>query len=348
MNTPLRPSSGSPQHPGAVRAMAHRNERHFKRGSLMFIQGDAGAEMFILRSGKVRILKQEGENCIELAVLGPGAVLGELSLLDHQARSATAQVVEDLAATIVDEAALTATLKAIPSWLENVIQLVVKRLRDTMAKNEREVVEKSVGGVLRIITVLNGSKGYETDGERRILLSDIKNAVHDIIGIGDVETENVFLHLILKNLILIHKTENGAEYLVLRDIEALKLYMNYLRAHQRNAKYPGEDLSAGALELVGFIVEAGKKNGRRIKDSIVRIGLQQVSLELARSGKSKDVSLDALDELIAIKAIAEDTASTASAHGVHKFEVLIYNEESLGRLRILQRWLPTFREDIRF
>ena len=70
------------------KVLANRYERKFRRGTLIFIEGELSTEMLILRTGSVRILKQEGENTFELAILGPGSVLGELSLLDHQPRGA--------------------------------------------------------------------------------------------------------------------------------------------------------------------------------------------------------------------------------------------------------------------
>jgi hypothetical protein len=36
----------------------NRNERVFRRGSLIFIEGETSTEMYILKSGRVRILKQ--------------------------------------------------------------------------------------------------------------------------------------------------------------------------------------------------------------------------------------------------------------------------------------------------
>ncbi|MFW5830114.1 MAG: cyclic nucleotide-binding domain-containing protein [Planctomycetota bacterium] len=53
--------------------------------------------MYIVRSGKVRVLKQEAGATIELGVLGPGSVLGELSLLNKEPSTATAP--ESLART---------------------------------------------------------------------------------------------------------------------------------------------------------------------------------------------------------------------------------------------------------
>ncbi|MBD3390524.1 MAG: cyclic nucleotide-binding domain-containing protein [Chitinivibrionales bacterium] len=333
---------------GSGRSVVRRNERHFKRGSLMFIEGELSTEMFIIRSGKVRVLKQEGENAVELAILGPGSVLGELSLLDHQPRGATAQVIEECTATVVDEALLESTLAAVPPWLANIIKVVVKRLRDTMSRTDRDIVEKSVGGALRILLLLAKTDGVREGDETRLPLKRAKEAIHATVGIGDVETENVFLHLILKDMLYIRKSDAGSEYLVLKDLAVLQAYMNYLRAKQRGVKVVGEDFDDVTMDVVHYILVSGQKNGRRIKDKVVRIGVQQVELEMNRDGKALAVPPEAIDALAEAKAIVKENAKVQSSHGSHARDVLVYNEDTLRKVETLRQWLPTFKEDVRF
>jgi CRP-like cAMP-binding protein len=174
--------------------ITQRNEKTFKRGGLMFIEGETSTEMYILRSGKVRILKQEGDNTIELAVLGPGAVLGELSLLDHQPRGATGQVLEEVVATVIDEDLFVRTLARVPPWLTNIIKLVVKRLRDTMKKTGDDVVHKSVAGAIKVLLLLSNSEGFQKeDMPCAWRLPGPRNWLYATIGLGSLEAENVLL-----------------------------------------------------------------------------------------------------------------------------------------------------------
>jgi CRP-like cAMP-binding protein len=75
--------------------VAHRDEFHVPRGTVIFRQGDAGEEMFVISQGRIRLtLEGEGHEQ-EIAVLGPGDFFGELSLLSGAARAATAEAIED-------------------------------------------------------------------------------------------------------------------------------------------------------------------------------------------------------------------------------------------------------------
>lgn len=69
--------------------------RRFRRGEVLFHQGDPGDALFIVLSGAVKIVlpSEEGDEAI-LATLQRGDFLGELALLDGAERSATAIALE--------------------------------------------------------------------------------------------------------------------------------------------------------------------------------------------------------------------------------------------------------------
>jgi CRP/FNR family cyclic AMP-dependent transcriptional regulator len=70
--------------------------RNYPKGSLVFQEGAAGYEMFIVHSGKVRLLKKaKGGEEKTLAVLGPGEFFGEMSLIDGSPRSTSAVADEE-------------------------------------------------------------------------------------------------------------------------------------------------------------------------------------------------------------------------------------------------------------
>jgi CRP-like cAMP-binding protein len=73
----------------------HLERRAVAEGEAIFRQGEPGDACFLLRSGRVALLRREGgeESC--LAILEPGAVFGEAALLTSAPRRATARAVEE-------------------------------------------------------------------------------------------------------------------------------------------------------------------------------------------------------------------------------------------------------------
>ncbi|HZU97967.1 MAG TPA: cyclic nucleotide-binding domain-containing protein [Planctomycetota bacterium] len=64
-------------------------------GERVFAEGDDGDEVYIVRSGRVRIAKAISLDAHRtLAVVGPGQIFGELAMVDAGPRSASAEAVE--------------------------------------------------------------------------------------------------------------------------------------------------------------------------------------------------------------------------------------------------------------
>lgn len=119
--------------------------------SFLFMEGDAGDKMYIIRKGLVRIMKREGSHMSTLAELGPGSILGEMSLLDKQPRSATAKSLEATELVVIDQAMLESTYAALPPWLTSIIRMVVQRLRETTARKYSDDICNAIPAMLFLL-----------------------------------------------------------------------------------------------------------------------------------------------------------------------------------------------------
>jgi hypothetical protein len=79
--------------------------RTYRKGQILFVEGDPGESLIILRRGAVAVFRTAptGERAV-LSVIRPPDVLGEVSLLDGSARSASAEAIEDSTALALSRA----------------------------------------------------------------------------------------------------------------------------------------------------------------------------------------------------------------------------------------------------
>lgn len=114
-------------------ALQHKNQaiKTFPPGSVLFKEGQKGREAFVVLDGQVVLTQRNGATEKELAVLGPGSVLGEMALLDGQSRSATATTKKQTRMIVVDEHSFQSLLNRLPLWLTSILRIVSSRLRDT-------------------------------------------------------------------------------------------------------------------------------------------------------------------------------------------------------------------------
>jgi CRP-like cAMP-binding protein len=70
-------------------------ERAVAAGKDLFREGDQGDGLYLVVSGEINVIKLGAGGEIVLAKMGPGAVLGEMSLITADARSATGRATSD-------------------------------------------------------------------------------------------------------------------------------------------------------------------------------------------------------------------------------------------------------------
>jgi CRP/FNR family cyclic AMP-dependent transcriptional regulator len=120
---------------GIVRAERHQAE------SKIFSEGDAGNSMYLIKSGRVRVSKSPpgcGEEA--LAILGPGAVFGEMAVLDGGKRSADVLVLEDAELLVIDRRQFAQLLFEDKELAYYVLNAIVR----TLAGRLREMDEKLI------------------------------------------------------------------------------------------------------------------------------------------------------------------------------------------------------------
>lgn len=152
-----------------LRELAQKlTERTFLAGQAIFAQGDSATAMFIVADGHVNIhLAGEESRRISLKDLARGEYFGELSLFDHQPRSASALATTDVVLLELTAETLSSYLERRPSAAMPILRTMTQRLRETntllterAAKNVVEEIDKSLSWKDRLadrVAELNGS-----------------------------------------------------------------------------------------------------------------------------------------------------------------------------------------------
>jgi CRP-like cAMP-binding protein len=108
--------------------------RSWRAGATIFVQDDPGTSMMLVRTGTVRIgyPTPEGRSFL-LAELGPGAVFGEIALLDGGRRSADATAATDCTLLVFERRDFLPLLERNWQLADAVLRVVCARLRQADA-----------------------------------------------------------------------------------------------------------------------------------------------------------------------------------------------------------------------
>jgi len=101
--------------------------RSFKAGDVIFREGDEAKELFVIKSGQVRI--QIGNRAV--TELAGDSIFGEMALIDSEPRSATAVAATDVELVPVSEKQFLFLVSQTPYFALKVMRVLAQRLRVT-------------------------------------------------------------------------------------------------------------------------------------------------------------------------------------------------------------------------
>jgi CRP-like cAMP-binding protein len=106
------------------------NLKDMTAGTAVFSEGDDGDAMYVVVDGQVE-LQLRGQT---LALVGPGEIFGEMAIVDHGARSASAVMKTDGRIVPVDRKRFTYLVQNTPYFAIEVMKTMADRLRRMDAK----------------------------------------------------------------------------------------------------------------------------------------------------------------------------------------------------------------------
>jgi serine/threonine protein phosphatase PrpC len=129
-------------YPDLIKIFVNTQTVRTEAGQIVFNQGDAGSDLYLILSGEARIFRAGAA----LAVLGAGDHFGEMALIDQAPRSASVQALEDLLLLRLDRKTFFTLIRKESEMakkiLWNMLQTLSGRLRAT--NRELEQVRESM------------------------------------------------------------------------------------------------------------------------------------------------------------------------------------------------------------
>ena len=106
-------------------------ERTYSPGTKLIKQGDTGVGLYVITNGTVHITRANDPDKAELdlGTVGPGNVLGEMSLLDDLPRSANVTAVSEVTALLLPVWEFRTTLRSYPDIALRLLATLSRRLR---------------------------------------------------------------------------------------------------------------------------------------------------------------------------------------------------------------------------
>jgi CRP/FNR family cyclic AMP-dependent transcriptional regulator len=138
-------------------------ERRYRKGQNVFFQGEYGHEMFIVKSGVLKIYREGDDKEVILGHQFPGETIGELEAIHYnQSRLASAAALEDSTLWAISRTDLDAIIQLYPNLLRKLFYVICERLSQADRKIDYLSFLDTRLRVINLLLDLHSNFGVET------------------------------------------------------------------------------------------------------------------------------------------------------------------------------------------
>ncbi|MEO0289169.1 MAG: Crp/Fnr family transcriptional regulator [candidate division WOR-3 bacterium] len=203
-------------------------ERVLKDGEVLFREGEVGDEMYLIKSGKIKIVQKIGDEMKVLAVLSEGDFFGEMALIDGSPRSATAIAEGDTELITFDKVAFRKKIGEEP-LIEYIITELSKRLRRADEQIKFLMIKGDEKRLIAFLIMKAQDEGIkQQDGSYLINIDFRYENIAPIVGMGVDKLKRLIENLEKANLIKIYNDK-----IIINNLTNLEEYLKYVSLKEK-------------------------------------------------------------------------------------------------------------------
>jgi len=119
---------------GLTRLLQGATSVSYRSGQFVVREGDPGEALYLIREGQVRVTTTRDGEEVELAILGPGACIGEVALLTGQLRTATVVTLEECTMLCFHKNHIEEILQGYPKVRKLLETVIMGRAKSTIER----------------------------------------------------------------------------------------------------------------------------------------------------------------------------------------------------------------------
>lgn len=230
-------------------------------GQVLFYEGDLGQNLYVVRNGEL-----QGTNTRngDVNTYGPGALLGELSLIKNEPSPETVTATEESELLEITPEVFNKTLEKEPVWFKSIIQFLTGRLSIAQVNKHKSDKIKALPSLLYILDTCSSRPKGDLGVE--ISLTDIVDCVHNLFNSAGYDIEEL-LH-ILEELDILNV--QGATVLI-KNANVIHLLYESIRYRAQFKKTPPQILSMTEQMVLNAVIKAVQQSNAPLKNGTFTI-----------------------------------------------------------------------------
>lgn len=190
-------------------------------GTVLFKDGEAGHQMFVIHSGKIKITKQIGDIEKTLAILPAGEFFGEMAILNDEPRTATAVVVEDSQLLVIDPKTFEAMIKGNSEISLRMIKKLAQRLKQADEQIESLMIKDNNTKIISILAKMAENEGQACAGGTKVMVT-VKDLAMKT-GLKDPKVTEILNKVVAARILTVEE-----QSMTVSDASKLRKFLDFL------------------------------------------------------------------------------------------------------------------------
>jgi CRP/FNR family transcriptional regulator len=196
-------------------------DKKYKKGSIIFMEGDKGIASYFIKSGKIKIFKssKDGKELI-LNIYGKNQVFAEVTIFNDISYPATAEVLEDAIVGVIKNSDLEKLIKMNAELGFNLIKILSKRLFDAQMKLKQLALNDTYSRTANTLIALSKNHGVIANGHVEFELELSRQELANMIGTARETVSRVLSRFKKEGSI-----EIEGKKIIIKDIDKLESWL---------------------------------------------------------------------------------------------------------------------------
>lgn len=294
--------------------------KKLEKDHYLFREGDPSDSMFVIKSGKLAVVKSKQTSEIVLAEIGPGAMVGEMAFFDNKPRSASVKALQPSEVIILPFKGLHAQFAQFPEWAKAIMRTVNDHLRNAnvrikqlekLGTDENDMFPPhTVNKLFSILNLVGHKYGRPTEEGLDIPATRLRNYTIQIFQEPTHKMQKLMNALAQLGLMKIEDLGEGKQKIVVFKPELLFQFVEWYNDWLFKAEKDRITIREDELKIIKALLHFGKKIKPNDKGEI-KLTLNDVQndsmRELGYLVKMDDVNTLIEKQVISEKIMDENT-----------------------------------------
>lgn len=166
----------------------------FHKGQVIYKEGQSSNEAYIIKQGAIGLYRLSGNKRVNLGILRPGQIFGEMGVISEEKRTASAEALDYTEVIVLDQNLLHTLLLKSPRPVQIITSYLVERVRALNSRVADRPCSNTFASACSVMLLAwrAAAKSAPKNEAPQISTAELSKTIKEILLVSQVEIDEIF------------------------------------------------------------------------------------------------------------------------------------------------------------